>query len=300
MTLFAFSRRTIPVGSKQNTHSLSLMFSVLIFLLSFVIVCVFLFSHGFSSWGQRTYKITVEIPMGLQGQEPGIHAQKVREVIQGLKNYPGVVSLQQVEPEKLREMLKSWTGEQVNSSSFPVPTLLDVSLDPRQKVDLDILRQRLRAYSADITLEDHNVWSQKLVAFSHSLHLVTLLIGAFILLCVTLVVGLVTKSSLQAYSETLDILRLLGAKNVYIARIFQRQILISAFWGGLWGVALSIPTTYAFIMMMKYLGLGGLAWGHVLWPLLGCVLVVPFIVTFIGLFVSKLTIVFHLRSLDKS
>ena len=299
MSLSAFSRRTIPVGSKQNGHSLSLMFSVLIFLLSFVVVCVFTFSRGFSSWGQKPYKVTVEIPVGLQSQDPATHMQKVQGVVQDLKSYPGIISIQQVEPERLRDMLRSWVGEKGSDVAFPVPTLLDVSVNPHQKIDMDVLRQHLRKFSSDISLEDHNVWSKKLLTFSHSLNLITLIIGTFILLCVTAVVGLVTKSSLQAYSETLDVLRLLGAKNAYISRIFQRQILKSAFWGGLWGIALSLPTAYAFITMMKYLGLVGLTWQHIVWPLLGLVFLVPWVIACIGLLVSRLTITLYLRALDR-
>lgn len=299
MEIFAFARRTLPIGSKQSGHSLALIFSVLIFLLSFVVVCVFLFSHGFHSWGHKPYKITVEVPLGFQEVDTqATQERKVQNVIQDLKKHPGVVGVQAVDPERLKSMLRTWSGEADGNLNFPMPTLLDVTLDPSHHLDLDILRQRLRKISSDITLEDHNAWSQKLLVFGKSLNFVTLLIGIFIVLCVTVIVGLVTKAALQAYRETLDILRLLGAKNSYIARIFQRQILKSSFWGGVWGTLFSIPTAYAFVMVLKYLGLDGLAWNGIIWSVLALVLAVPVALTCISLMVSRLTIAFHLRALD--
>lgn len=299
MKIFSFFHRTIPVGSNQNSRSLSLIFSVLIFLLSFVVVCVFLFSQGFHSWGNSNlYKITVEIPVNIQNQSPQYQTQKIQNVIEELRKTKGILNIHTVDPEKLRSLLKVWTGDSQPNAYFPIPTLLDVSIDPHQGLDLDIIKQQLRKISSDISLEDHNTWSQKLLIFSKSLRLITFVIGTFILLCIAVIVILVTKSTLQAYYSTLDILRLLGAKDSYIARIFQNQILKSSFWGGIWGIVFSIPTTYAFLIILKYLGLEGMTWNMALWHIIILIIMVPFAVAFIGALVSRITVLVHLKALD--
>lgn len=299
MELFALSRRTIPVGSQQTGHSLSLIFTVLIFLLSLVSVCIFIFSQGFQSWGRKQTRFTIEIPVSLQDFSPEAHDRKVQKVIQHLGGYKEIAEVTPVAPEKLREMLNNWVGESQADSNFPVPTLLDVTLKTGQTLDLEVLRQHLRKVSSDIVAEDHNTWSRKLVVFGKSLRMITLLIGAFIVLCVSVVVGLVTKSSLQVYGETLDILRLLGARNSYISRLFQRQILHAALWGGFWGILLSVPTAYAFVVTLKYLGLSILAENFLIWPVLALIVSVPFVVALLGLVISRLTIVLYLRALDR-
>ncbi|MDR1907733.1 MAG: hypothetical protein LBQ43_02610 [Holosporales bacterium] len=297
--MYSFFRRTIPVGSAQNSRSLSLIFGVLIFLLSFVTACVFIFTHGFHKWESGTsYKMTVELPVSVQN--PNNHEHVVAQVVQELKNVPGVSNIKPVDPEKLRSMLKVWTGDSNASIDFPIPTLLDVEFDRTQNLDLDAVRARLRAISPDICIENHSTWSQKLVIFGKSLKLVTLVVGSFILFCTAVIVILVTKSALQAYYSTLDILRLLGAKDSYIARIFQNQILKSSLWGGICGMCFSIPTVYAFMMVLKYLGLEGITWNTILGRAILVMSLVPLAGALMGIIVSRITVLVHLRLIDKN
>lgn len=295
--MYSFFRKTIPIGSPQSSRSLSLIFSVLIFLLSFVAACVFTFSHGFHNWGSSSsLKITVEIPVSVHA--PQEHASKVDQIIGELKDTSGVTNVQKVDPEKLKTMLKVWTGDTSANIDFPLPTLLDVEFDREHFSDIDSIKQRLRAISPDIAVENHNNWSQKLIIFGKSLRLITVLIGSFILFCAAIIVILVTKSALQAYYSTLDILRLLGAKDSYIAKIFQNQVLKSSFYGGIYGVVFAIPAVYAFMIVIKHLGLEGLYWNSMLWRTIAVVAIIPFTVALLGVLVSRITVLVHLRILD--
>jgi cell division transport system permease protein len=226
------------------------------------------------------------------------HVSNVDRVIGELKGMSGVTNVQRVDPEKLKTMLKVWTGDTSTNIDFPLPTLLDVEFDNAQLADTDIIKQRLRTISSDISVENHSNWSQKLVIFGKSLKLVTILIGSFILFCAAIIVILVTKSALQAYYSTLDILRLLGAKDSYIAKIFQNQVLKSSFYGGIYGVMFAIPAVYAFMIVIKRLGLEGLYWNSMLWRIIAVVSVIPLAVALLGVIVSRVTVLVHLRILD--
>jgi cell division transport system permease protein len=241
-------------------------------------------------------KITVEIPVSVHA--PQEHASKVDQIIGELKDTSGVTNVQKVDPEKLKTMLKVWTGDTSANIDFPLPTLLDVEFDREHFSDIDSIKQRLRAISPDIAVENHNNWSQKLIIFGKSLRLITVLIGSFILFCAAIIVILVTKSALQAYYSTLDILRLLGAKDSYIAKIFQNQVLKSSFYGGIYGVVFAIPAVYAFMIVIKHLGLEGLYWNSMLWRTIAVVAIIPFTVALLGVLVSRITVLVHLRILD--
>jgi cell division transport system permease protein len=296
--MYSFLRKTIPIGSAQSSRSLSLIFSVLIFLLSFVAACVFTFGHGFHKWEQgNSLKITVEVPINMQS--PQDHEKIVDSTCGELKHTSGVLSVRPVDPEKLKAMLNAWAGDPKTNVDIPIPSLLDVEFKKTQPLDIDKLKQRLRLISPDITVENHSTWAEKLTVFGRSLKLVTVLIGSFILFCTVVIVILVTKSALQAYYSTLDILRLLGAKDSYIARIFQNQVLKSSFYGGIFGVLFSIPAVYAFMLVLKYLGLEGLSWNAALVHVMLVIAVVPFVVAFLGIIVSKITVLVHLRILDR-
>jgi cell division protein FtsX len=109
---------------------------------------------------------------------------------------------------------------------------------------------------------------------------------------------LITKSSLQAYHPTLDTLQLMGAKSSYIANIFQVNIRKSVAKGGFLGFLLSIPTVYTLVVALQHLGLHGIIWDSVFWPVTIVLLAVPISVFFLSIFVSRLTVLSYLRRLD--
>ncbi|GHS91439.1 hypothetical protein AGMMS49949_01840 [Alphaproteobacteria bacterium] len=300
MRSFSFLRGTFPVTSRQNRRSLSVVFSVLVFLLAFMAACTFLFSQGFQKWGHSgVCKMTVEIPRNLQNPNPQFQNQKVQRAMEELKKM-GALGIEPVPAERLRSILKMWTGDAAEgtNASFPFPTLLDINFDPQKVPTLEQIRSQLRSISPDISIENHSVWGQKLLFFGKSLKAVTFILGGVILFCAALIVILVTKSALQAYYTSLDILRLLGAQNSYIARIFQYQIFRASFWGGVYGVLIAGPTVYVFMLILKYLGLEGLAWNALLGQVLGVMACVPLFVLLMSFLVSRLTVFFHLRALN--
>jgi cell division protein FtsX len=299
MQSFFFFRKTFPIGSRRNGRSLVLMFSVLVFFLSFIVSCVFLFNQGFQKWGSPSVcKMTVEIPANFQNTPAPLYAQKIQNVAEVLKKTDGVLNVLPVSQDRLRSMLKMWAGETSLNENFPFPILFDIEIDPQKSVNIEQIRAQLREISADINIENHNSWAQRLLIFGRSLKTITLLLGGILSLCAVIIVILVTKSALQAYSSSLSILRLLGAKNSYISLVFQNQIIRAVLWGSLFGFSLVCPTLYAFMMMLKSLGLEGMAWTTLLKKELCIVCEVPFGVLIMSWLASRMTVFFYLRSIE--
>ena len=305
MKSYFFSKRTIQYEpSKVNTGIVSI-FVFMVFLLSFVISCTLLFSTGFSNWNfGNTLKATVEIPYiansnGMsEDQLNNIHSQKVNVVMQKIKEMENVESVQNVDPTKIKSLLANWVGEKDINSNFRLPTLLDVKFKVSKDFNIEYFKSQLRMISSDIKIENHSTWSQRLFSFGKSLSLIAVIIGGFIFVCLSIIIALVTKSSLQAYYSTLDTLRLMGAKDSYIANIFQSQIMKASMKGGFIGFLLSIPIVYLFMIIMQHFGLNGITWNSVFFKNSLVLLLVPIIVTMISMLVSRITVLSHLKSLD--
>lgn len=304
MQNFSFFRRTIPLASRYNKGGLTLIFTFLVFLLVFVVSCMLLFGCGFHKWGaSESSNLTVEIPLNFTeaAAAPAAmqqHQQQVAAVTQILQRMPGVQDVQPVSPEKLRSMLAQWAGETNLNQNFALPTLLDVKVDIYKIGSVEALTQQLRNVAANIRVENHSVWAQKLMLFSHSLQTITVLVGGFVLLCVSIIVALITRTSLQAYYATLDTLRLLGAKDAYVARIFQSQVGRSSAIGGSVGGALAVPTVYGLLLMMRSLGLSGIGWNTALLHVMWAVVLVPLVVYLLSVIISRITVLTCLRRLD--
>jgi cell division transport system permease protein len=147
-------------------------------------------------------------------------------------------------------------------------------------------------------IEDQSVWSGKMTVFGKSVAASALVIGGLTLLCISIIIFLITKASLQAYFSTLDILRLMGARNSYIAGIFQAHIMRAATGGGGIGFCLSLPVVYVLIAAMQRLGLYGEPFGAIAWRLFGTLLGITLLAIALSVVVSRVTVLLHLKRLD--
>jgi cell division transport system permease protein len=304
MRAFDFFQKNAE-GPGKNKTELSLIFVFVVFLLSFVISCTFLFTKGFHDWGSsRESKITIEIPISIAppGTPPEqfalMHTQKVEAIIDKVKRMPGCLGVRTVDPEKIRSMMEAWTGERGGNAEMQFPTLLDAMFQPSESINVDNMVQQLRLISADITVEHHNTWSKKLAILGRSLEIVSMIIGCFVLLCLVVIVALITKSSLQAYYSTLDILRLMGAKDSYIANIYQVYVLKTSLKGGGVGFCFALPTVYLLIIALQHLGLSGIAWNSIFLYIFVVLIFIPIAVVLISVLVSRLIVLSQLRRLD--
>ena len=128
------------------------------------------------------------------------------------------------------------------------------------------LRQRLAAEAPGAVLDDHTRWRRPLAEAAARLRLLgwvaIVLIGATMAAMITLAAN----ASLAANAQVIRVLRLVGAKDSYIARAFVRRFTLRALTGaaagalaGLIGVAL-LPSADAAGGFLTGLGFTGAGW----------------------------------------
>jgi len=103
------------------------------------------------------------------------------------------------------------------------------------------------------------------------------------------VVVVVTRMSLDLHQETVDLLRLMGAPDDYVARQFEHHALSNALRGGLFGFTAAIMAVSGFVVATTALPAGGLPAVELRpldWLLLGCIPVAAALSTAV---VSRLT-----------
>ncbi|NJM81812.1 MAG: cell division protein FtsX [Tabrizicola sp.] len=191
-------------------------------------------------------------------------------VLSLLSETPGVASFRALDDTEQRKLLEPWFGPDLPLEDLPMPRLIEV-VEDAQGYDDEGLRQRLAAEAPGAVLDDHTRWRQPLVEAASRLRLLgvlsILLIGAAMAAMITLAAN----ASLAANAEVIRVLRLVGAKDSYIARAFVRRFTIRALTGalvgacaGLVGVAM-LPAAGPAGGFLAGLGFSGVEW---LWPLL--------------------------------
>ncbi|MBO9445615.1 FtsX-like permease family protein [Ruegeria sp. R14_0] len=152
-----------------------------------------------------------------------------------LSQTPGVASARALSAEEQVALLSPWFGSDLPLDTLPIPQLIEI-IEGEPGLDAAGLRLRLGAEVPGAVLDDHSRWRKPLVEAANSLRRLgwvsILLIGGATAAMITLAAN----ASLAANAQIIEVLRLVGARDSFIARAFVRRFTYRAFFGALVGV----------------------------------------------------------------
>ncbi|MGI3183904.1 cell division protein FtsX [Nioella aestuarii] len=215
-------------------------------------------------------------------------------VLEVLEQTPGVASARALTEDEQRDLLEPWFGPDLPLEDLPVPRLVEV-IETAQGYDPDGLRLRLAAEAPGAVLDDHTRWRRPLVRAAERLRSLGWISLALILGSVAAMVTLAAQSALAANVKVIRVLRLVGARDHYIARAFVRRFTLRALSGAAVGTALGmiaialLPSAQEEGGFLTGLGFAGLHW---LWPL-----TVPFLSAVTAFWATRAAAFKTLRSL---
>jgi cell division transport system permease protein len=190
-------------------------------------------------------------------------------VVQMLQRTPGVTSARILSEAEQRRLLEPWIGGTLDLSQLPVPQLVEITIDT-DTFDADGLRLYLSENHPGTALDDHARWRAPLIAVASRVRILgfgtLLLIG----LVMAALVTLAARAALSANSRVIKVLRLIGARDAFVARAFVRRVTLRAMAGALLGVTIGlvavalIPDAGSGTGLLAQFGFVGRQW---LWPL---------------------------------
>ena len=155
---------------------------------------------------------------------------QVRAAIQVLETTPGVAAARALTADEQRVLLEPWFGPDLPIETLPIPQLIEI-IEEGDGYDPTGLRARLQAEVPGAVLDDHTRWRAPLVDAAGRLRalgwLAILLIGASTAAMMTLA----AQSALSANEQVIRVMRLVGARDAYIARAFVRRFTLRALAG---------------------------------------------------------------------
>ncbi len=194
-------------------------------------------------------------------------AVQTTAVLTVLKTTPGVTEARALDPEEERKLLEPWFGPDLPVDSLPIPQLIEVIGDG---YDAEGLRLRLAAEAPGAVFDDHTRWRAPLVLAAERLRLLGLVSILLIGGAMAAMITLAAHAALSANSQVIRVLRLVGARDVFIARAFVRRFSLRALAGALVGTVLGtaaiafLPAADEAGGFLTGLGFQGIHW---LWPL---------------------------------
>lgn len=186
-------------------------------------------------------------------------------VLTVLEQTPGVDSARAITDEEQRALLEPWFGPDLPVEDLPVPRLIEIT-ETAEGYDANGLRQRLAAEAPGAVLDDHTRWREPLVEAAGRLRLLGWVSLVLIAGATAALITLAAQASLSANAPVIRVLRLVGARDRYIARAFVRRFTLRALAGaaggaafGMAGVAL-LPGSEAQASFLTGIGFSGAAW----------------------------------------
>ncbi|SNX68616.1 cell division transport system permease protein [Cereibacter ovatus] len=207
---------------------------------------------------ERTATIRISAP------EEQMETQ-TRAVLAVLETTPGIGSARALTDAEQQALLAPWFGADLPLDTLPIPRLVELH-EEGEGYDAEGLRQRLAAEAPGAVLDDHLRWRQPLAVAASRLRLLG---GASILLILASMAAMITlaaNASLAANAQVIRVLRLVGARDIYIARAFVRRFTLRALTGagvgalaGMAAVTL-LPSAEAAGGFLTGLGFQGAGW----------------------------------------
>ncbi|CUH75988.1 cell division ABC transporter subunit FtsX [Tritonibacter multivorans] len=166
-------------------------------------------------------------------------AAQTEAALKILQQTPGVASARALTAEEQAALLSPWFGSGLPVDSLPIPQLIEV-IEDEAGYDATGLRLRLQAEVPGAVLDDHARWRRPLVDAALALRRLSvvsiLLIGGAMAAMITLAAN----AALSANAQVIEVLRLVGAQDSYIAQAFVRRFTLRALAGGGAGMALGM------------------------------------------------------------
>ncbi|WP_101065622.1 cell division protein FtsX [Roseovarius salinarum] len=210
----------------------------------------------------RTSTVRISAPEGQM-------AAQTEAALKVLRTTEGVKSARALSDTEQRELLEPWFGPDVPVEALPIPRLIEI-VETGEGYDPQGLRLRLSAEVPGAVLDDHTRWRRPLVRAAGRLRFLGWVSLALIGGATAAMITLAARAALAANSQVISVLRLVGARDSYIAQAFVRRFTLRALTGAAVGAALGVvailllPRAQAEGGFLTGLGFQGVHW---LWPL---------------------------------
>ncbi|MGB8273949.1 MAG: cell division protein [Alphaproteobacteria bacterium] len=167
---------------------------------------------------------------------------RVEKALAVLRATPGVIAAESLDKGEIAALLKPWLGAGTAAEDLPLPHVIDVAVDPAASIDTKDLARRLEAEVPGALVDDPAEWLARVASLLHSAELVAFLVVVLTVSAAALTIVFVTRTGLAVHNPIIEVLHLIGAEDIFIARQFQTHALKLGLIGALPGLALAAGT----------------------------------------------------------
>jgi cell division transport system permease protein len=177
-------------------------------------------------------RITVQIVEA----DPAARERQAQAAIGFLRGDPAVASFRRVPATEMKTLLAPWLGDGGLEDELPLPVLIDAVLAGGVPRDISGLRTKLAQVAPAARIDEHGQALAPLAGLLAALKWLALALVLLMAAAAAATVTLAARAALDTHRAFIDVMHLLGATDVQIARLFQRRLALDALYGGIVGL----------------------------------------------------------------
>ena len=236
----------LPLKGDATSRFLPWLVALMVFLAAVSMAGVFAVSNIISRWDHDVSgTLTVQvIPVPGEGGE-ALTDERVHAAVDVMRRVRGVLSVSALDKKQTLALLEPWLGSTDVVQDLPLPRLIDVTVDPDARIDLEDAGERLNSAVPGASLDDHRVWLSRLIGLSRTIQWLAISVVILIGAVTSTAVVYATRTGMAVHKQVIEVLHLIGAHDDYIARQFADRAFSLGFGGGLLGLGLAVPVLSA-------------------------------------------------------
>ncbi|MDP3495859.1 MAG: cell division protein FtsX [Hyphomonadaceae bacterium] len=204
---------------------------------------------AYSAADEWTDRVTGQITIRVRGDD----AATARAVAIA-KATPEITSARALERAESEELLRPWLGPTGVPADLPLPHLIAAEATRASSAAGgagERLSSALMAAGIDATVDDHIVWSKDVKRATDSAGLVALVAVGLLGATGLAVIAFATHATLLARRDMVELLHLTGAKDTFIAGLFERRFLMLGVQAGALGALLAFGAAAFILFVVK-------------------------------------------------
>jgi cell division transport system permease protein len=232
----------IPLRRDGTVRLLPWLIAPMVYLAALALAGMLALNGVLDSWDRGlSGTMTVELP---PAPVPPATDDAVAKTLQVLRATPGIVSATPLGRDAEVKLIEPWLGSTISPEELQLPRLVDLRIASGAALDLKALRAKLSAAVPGAVLDDHRLWLDRLYSLAVSVEATGFAILVMVGIAAVLTVIFTTRAGLAVHHDVIELLHLMGARDLYIARQFETEAMRMGLSGGIGGIALAALTLW--------------------------------------------------------
>lgn len=247
----------LPLAQDKSRFFLPFMVALMVFIATLADAGVMSVNTLIDRWNKDlSGSITVKISTVSETDKQEELDTRIKKTLAFLEKYPEVKSVKLIDDEQMKKLLAPWFGDQdFLLNDLPLPKLVDVKLK-NLNVNVDEMQQALNMEVKDVEIDKHRMFIEKVEKFANGVKTIAFSTLILVLTATAAIVIYASITSFYVHKNTIEVMHMLGARDIYISWLFTRRTMGLAIFGSLIGFLFAIPPIFSIGTLAVELGGG--------------------------------------------